>query len=154
MGAVYSATGDTMFVIGQAPSAAPISQTPMHVTAVRSDGVVVRDQPLDSLGFGAATQLFNDIAAGPSSPWVYALTGYAADTTVVPTLVVIDRATWSVAGVAMAKGVSANAVKMMWNRGGVWIIPAPGLHKVFVVSQPFGYSMHQTHSAILTFDTP
>jgi len=152
--AQYSGTADTMFVFGQAPSATPNSQAPMHLTAVRSDGVVVRDQPLDSLGYGGATQLFNDVAAPASSPYIYALTGYTVDTTVVPTLVVLDRATWTVVGVAMAKGVSANTVKLMWYRGGVWVIPAPALHKVFVVAQAFGYNMHQTHSAILTFDTP
>ena len=152
---VFTATGDTLFAFAQAPSDTPRVYAPMHLTAVQaSSGAVARDQPLDSLGFGAATQLFSAVAADPAGPYLYALTGYAVDSTVVPTLVVLDRASWSVVGIAMASGSSAATENTLALNGAGWIIPAPRLHKVFVVVAYLGYNEHGHPATILVFDTP
>jgi len=151
----FSSKGDTLFAVSQAVASGPMPYTPLHVTALRaSDGSVVRDQPLDSLGLGPASQRVYAIGTDPSMRWVYVVAAYEQDSELVPTLIVIDRRTWSVAGVVQAKGASAAAVDDLVFNGTGWVIPAPSLHRVFVVAAKYGYQIHQHPSAILSFDTP
>lgn len=151
----FSDDGDTLFAVTQAVSGTAVAYTPLHATALLTHGgQVVRDQPLDSLGLGAASQRVYAIGADPSRRWVYVVVGYPQDSTIVPTLVVLDRATWSIVGIAEAEGASPAAVDDLVTGGTGWVIPAPSLHQVFIVAAKDGFQIHQHHGAILSFATP
>jgi hypothetical protein len=155
LGAAFSPDGDTLFFHGNLSNGGSSTE---HLGAVRvSDGAVVRDLTVDSIGFGRSSALSTgSIALDPAHPWLYAVVtfpGVAGDTLNRPALVVLDRVTWSVIGVSLAEPLSAEAYDD-WIFHSTSIVPDPANHHVYVVATDYMYNVHQHHGAILVFDTP
>ncbi|HWZ27508.1 MAG TPA: hypothetical protein VNX15_03050, partial [Gemmatimonadales bacterium] len=153
-GAVFSPGGDTLFFHGMLSNGGSSTQ---HLGAVRvSDGAVVHDLSVDSIGFGRSASSTGSVALDPGHPWLYAvvtLPGVPGNTLNRPALVVLDRSTWSVIGVAMAPALSAEAYND-WIFNSTSIVPDPANHHVYVVATDYLYDVHQHHGAIVVFDTP
>jgi hypothetical protein len=150
-GSAFSSGGDTLFFHG---ALYPQSYAEFVGAARVSDGTVVRRLSVDSMGLGSGQSVYGDVAVDPVNPWLYVLTGFGASTNSYG-LVVVDRGSWTVVGVAMIpwSSISAEAADdIPYNAAAV--MPDPAHHRVYVVATDYMYNVHGHHGAILTFETP
>lgn len=120
-----------------------------HLVAIRSsDGTILRDLVLDSLAGPGGRVRTSVVAFDPVRPWLYALIWIARDASNIPTLLVLDRESWSVIGVLEARsGTPFIPVART-------IVPSPLEHLVYVVAAHHGYNIHRMPGLILRFSTP
>lgn len=156
LSAAFSIGGDTMFTFAEDTALEAGGYHGFSMLALRaSDGTVLHRAPLDTVGFGFArpSSWVSGMALDPTRPWLYLLAGVDHDSLFTPALVVVDRGSWSVIGVAYASNLSTDAFNTLrFNSAAV--IPDPTTHTVFVVGTYYGYNIHQAHGVILRFDTP
>jgi len=141
----FSPDGDTLVLA--ADVYIPPSPS-LHIVAVRaSDGAVLHDLSLDSLLQSMGYQTLSPIAFDRERPLLYAtVSRYSfADSLSHLRLIVLDRRTWTIVG--MAEGVGG------WG-GSVAIVPSPVEHLVYVVGAVQGYNMHGYRAFIWRFGTP
>ncbi len=149
LGSAFSSGGDTLFFHGSR-NYIPYRE---YIGAARvSDGLLVRELVVDSLGLGPGQSTYGDATVDPVNPWLYVLVRFGAPTNAFA-LVVVDRGTWNVVGIAELSGLSAEAgTDLGYNAAA--IIPDPVHHRVYVVATDYMYNVHGHHGAILTFETP
>ncbi len=140
----FSFEGDTLAVT------AGDSANHVHVLAVRAtDGTIVHDLEVDSVIPLPRYRGWSSVAFDPTRPWLYALIFRFGDSTWVPTLLVLDRSTWSPVGVL---DVPEGKIPGMF--AAFAIVPSPLEHGVYLVNAVNGYSMHSYHAVITRFSTP
>ena len=155
LGAAFSPAGDTMFSFAIDTTKDAGGHFVADLLAIRaSDGLVLRRVNVDSLGFGRIGSYNGSVRLDATRPWIYiAATLTQPDSSLAPALIVLDRTTWTVAGVALAKTASPQA-QTFFSSGAVSVVPYPGGHGVYVVATAYVPAVHQTHGAILSFSTP
>ncbi len=124
-----------------------------HLLVLRADdGTVLRDIRLDSLTSDTARYFsVGTVAFDPIQPWLYVTTYTysAADTAWNMSLVVLDRATWSLLGV-----LRTEARQNPYLYPATALVPSPVEHRVYLVSALNGYNTHGYPGTILEFSTP
>ncbi|HKV72312.1 MAG TPA: hypothetical protein VJN62_13740 [Gemmatimonadales bacterium] len=145
-GSAFSSGGDTLFFHGGL-SVPPY--TPYIGAAQSSDGSIVRNLIVDSLGYGHDVSAYGDVAVDPANPWLYVLVVFRDNYA----LLILDRGTWKAVGVAMLGTLSTEANDDL-SANCASIIPDPANHRVYVVATAYGYNIHQHNGEILAFDTP
>lgn len=147
----FSFDGDTLFLLGYDSGGLA------HIEArVASTGQLGYDLALSSLGVSTVGDL--DVAVDPLRPWLYiALTASdqisysgTSEETVVPVLVVVDRNTWRVVGVA------PGGPMVLPVNGGYQgtLVPSPTEKAIYIVETTLGYNSHGIKAVVSRFDTP
>src|SRR5262245_12359604 len=148
----FSADGDTLALTAYGDGA-PSSR---HVLLLRAgDGTVLRDMLLDSLHTGHTS--FSNLQTGPLAfdpvqPWLYVtmLIFSQTDTAWKSSIVVVDRANWSVLGVLDMTSRNSHLTPCL----PMTVVPSPLEHRVYVVNTHTGYRVHNTAGIIVRYTTP
>jgi len=147
----FSFDGDTLFLLGYDSTGVA------HVQAcAASTGQIGHDLVLSFPGLSIVGDL--DVAVDPLGSWLYiALTASdqisysgTSEETVVPVLVVVDRNTWRVVGVA------PGGPMVLPVNGGYQgtLVPSPSEKTIYIVETTLGYNSHGVKAVVSRFDTP
>ncbi len=145
--AAFSPDGDTIVAAAHDASATPR----LHFVQARaSDGAILNDLSIDSLLPSPHFPLGDVVENDPVNPWFYALIWRLTDSVYRPTLVVLDRRTWSGIGVLE---VTEDVPLRVFSTANA-IVPSPLEHLVYVVGASSHYNVRGSHGVIMRFSTP
>lgn len=123
----------------------------VHVLLVRAeDGAVLRDMQVDTL-YRDGGAIPGPVAFDPTRPWLYAtmFSWSTGDTVLRPSVIVLDRANWTVLGVLET---AEGSLPYFWLPTA--IVPSPVENRVYLVGANNGYGIHGTRGLIFQYSTP
>jgi len=145
----FSLEGDTLAVVASEDSYPTYRNK--HILAVRAaNGEVLRDVRVDTLYPGDSALIEGPVAFDPVHPWLYAtmFTRPVGDSVWHPSIIVLDRANWTVLGVLETPEPFAYLYH------GAALVPDPPDHRVYLVNTVTSYSVHDTPGVIFQYSTP